>query len=175
MSKIPQNMKPKFEIGDKAFHDGELWLVVGVYLQRPEGIRGNYEWCLMVAKGDYEELTFANFADYPGVIRTERVKAAVVQTIAEMKAETYRKRAAHIAKLEAELEAEREAMRKEVGVHVVGSSEGDVCGFDGCEGTIGFAPVINCSCHIVAPCGNCECNPLHCLTCGRHIETGGKR
>lgn len=113
MNKIPKNMKPKFEIGDKAYHDGEAWLVVGVYLQRPEGIRGRSEWCLVVARGDYEELTLQNFEMYSGVIRSERLKETVAQTVAEMKAETYRKRAAHIAKLEAELEAEREKLKQE--------------------------------------------------------------
>lgn len=44
--------------------------------------------------------------------------------------------------------------------------EGDVCGYEGCDGIMGYEPVENCSCHISPPCSACVENPLVCLKCG---------
>lgn len=49
--------------------------------------------------------------------------------------------------------------------HQVGYEEGNVCGRDGCDGTITDAPVENCSCHISAPCSQCVENRFYCSKC----------
>lgn len=59
---------------------------------------------------------------------------------------------------------------------VLGVDEGDLCGQilesgrERCAGMLGFNPIENCTCHILAPCARCEGSPLVCLECGREIE-----
>jgi len=48
--------------------------------------------------------------------------------------------------------------------------EGDKCPVEDCDGRIEIPPVVDCSCHIIAPCGSCEDNPLACNTCGEIFE-----
>ena len=56
--------------------------------------------------------------------------------------------------------------------------EGDPCGIIGddrevCPGTLGYAPVENCNCHVSPPCGACVANPLRCGTCFETMERDG--
>ena len=47
--------------------------------------------------------------------------------------------------------------------------EGGVC--PSCvEGRLEWKPAENCSCHIVAPCGQCENTPLYCCACGSEFR-----
>lgn len=48
--------------------------------------------------------------------------------------------------------------------------EGDKCPVGSCSGTLGYAEVENCTCHISPPCGSCTDNPLVCLVCGEEFE-----
>lgn len=53
-------------------------------------------------------------------------------------------------------------------------SEGDRCpryGAD-CCGRLQWTKPDECSCHISAPCGHCERQPLVCDDCGEIIEAG---
>ena len=52
----------------------------------------------------------------------------------------------------------------------VGTEECATCNRDGCPGTMLYPDVVNCSCHVWAPCGRCENNPLTCDTCGMEVE-----
>jgi len=49
----------------------------------------------------------------------------------------------------------------------IGCKVGERCNRAGCDGTIA-AYEVNCSCHIVAPCGECETKrpPEYCPNCG---------
>jgi len=49
---------------------------------------------------------------------------------------------------------------------VIGYEEGDVCNRNGCEGTMEYRQVENCSCHISPPCNACVDNPWVCSECG---------
>lgn len=51
-----------------------------------------------------------------------------------------------------------------------GEEEGETCNRNGCGGTMDWPKVENCSCHISAPCGACENNPLTCDQCGAEVE-----
>lgn len=46
------------------------------------------------------------------------------------------------------------------------NEEGDACGLDNCRGRLTYGAVLECSCHISAPCTNCVDNPLTCPVCG---------
>lgn len=48
--------------------------------------------------------------------------------------------------------------------------EGDLCGREGCLGTMEYPPVENCACHIAPPCSACVDNELECNVCGRTQE-----
>ena len=48
----------------------------------------------------------------------------------------------------------------------IGYEEGELCGRDGCEGTIAIDPSENCSCHLHPPCGSCtDPSRTHCSAC----------
>lgn len=55
----------------------------------------------------------------------------------------------------------------------VPKGEGDVCGVDGCTGILEYGRVMNCSCHVIHPCGACVNNPLTCSVCGEEVEPRG--
>lgn len=48
--------------------------------------------------------------------------------------------------------------------------EGEPCP-EKCGGKLKFPPVVNCSCHIDAPCSQCTNNPLTCDQCGWEDES----
>lgn len=52
----------------------------------------------------------------------------------------------------------------------VGMEEGDVCNRNGCEGTLKYPPVKNCTCFISPPCSQCTDNALTCTECGWEME-----
>jgi len=52
----------------------------------------------------------------------------------------------------------------------LGTEEGDICGLDGCDGTLEWPAVEHCSCHISPPCHACETNRLECNECGREVD-----
>ncbi len=51
-----------------------------------------------------------------------------------------------------------------------GSQEGDTCNRNGCEGKIYLPKIVNCSCHISAPCSACTDTVLKCDTCDLECE-----
>ena len=51
-----------------------------------------------------------------------------------------------------------------------GTSEGDVCGRDGCDGRIEYTKPENCSCHISPSCSACTSTYLHCPECDWEAE-----
>lgn len=53
---------------------------------------------------------------------------------------------------------------------IIGTEEGDTCNRGGCDGTMGFAEVKDCSCHLHPPCDACANNPIVCLKCGANPD-----
>lgn len=51
-----------------------------------------------------------------------------------------------------------------------GVDEGDVCGWEGCEGILELEEVEKCSCHINPPCPACEDQGLVCNLCSREVR-----
>lgn len=47
----------------------------------------------------------------------------------------------------------------------LGTEEGEVCWRAGCRGVIALQPIVNCSCHISAPCSACTSVKFHCPEC----------
>lgn len=52
----------------------------------------------------------------------------------------------------------------------IGTEEGDLCGRDGCTGTIEFEEGKDCACHISPPCHYCMDRRLVCDDCGAVVE-----
>ena len=48
--------------------------------------------------------------------------------------------------------------------------EGDVCGYEGCDGLLYLPKVVGCSCYINPPCSACVDNRLKCRKCGMEVE-----
>lgn len=48
--------------------------------------------------------------------------------------------------------------------------DGDRCPESGCGGSLHYPPVMNCSCHIAAPCSDCTDRVLTCRECGWQEE-----
>lgn len=49
--------------------------------------------------------------------------------------------------------------------------EGDICGFEGCQGRLEWRRVRSCSCFISPPCSACVDAPLICDRCDHiHLE-----
>ena len=53
----------------------------------------------------------------------------------------------------------------------VTKTEGDICGFEGCQGILEYVRQTSCSCHINPPCSACTDAPLVCGICEEEIET----
>lgn len=51
-----------------------------------------------------------------------------------------------------------------------GTSEGEICGRDGCDGRIEYTKPENCSCHTSPPCSACTSTYLHCPECDWEAE-----
>lgn len=47
-----------------------------------------------------------------------------------------------------------------------GYCEGETCARKGCKGVVKEHPVVNCSCHLNAPCGSCTDPRGYCEACG---------